>query len=650
MRDRLLKDGPRIRRAVLLTAVFLVPITFLRFTNDQMNLPKLAVVMLALSIVVPLRAAEVLQGAQWRGLTRLLVPAGAFMVPLTIGWIFSPYKEWALFGFYGRWQGVVPYALIILFGMALADAFPGRSKQLAWALVGSASLVGIYAAAQYLGLDPLEWFRPGGIENEAGSTLGNPNFTGGFLGIVLPISLVLVLIERDRRSLTLVLLAGVVAGWVVAFSQGGWGAGIAGCAVVLSFALRDRVPRSYWMGTAVVLVVATLAIGLVLLGTVSPDSSLVPGTAKIRSSAWVGAAEMTVDHPLVGRGPNSFAVEGTSYRRLDSGLFAGYNYPDDPHSVLLSLTTAAGVFGAAGFALFLVWVWRKARDEQAPAMLHVAFLGALVAYVIQSLVSIDEVTLRTTLWVALAGFATASLPVEGAGSASRAGKKRPRAAPPLRRPVAVGLVAALALGGIWWTLQSLVADARALQGEKLALEGRHEEASLEFGRALSFRGEIEYHRLAGLRLATAALADDDKARFDEAIEHLDFTDSVPIVARLAELGRVLDAGSRFDPSYDERALTVFDRTRALDPTNPAIAAEQADVLVDLSRVDEALQLLGEFDQVDPKRQPEYFAVLALARAANGDAEGARDAIELLPEEDQDQDQVLRALELLGAEG
>lgn len=654
MSNWILTRGPSLRRRVLLSAVFLVPVTFLRVTNDQTNLPKLAVILVALSLVAPLRGAEILQGAQWRGLKRLLVPALAFLVPLLIGWAFSPYKAWALFGQYERLQGLIPYAVIILFGMALADAFPGRAIQLAWALTASAAVVGTYALVQYLGFDPLDWFRPGGADNEAGSTLGNPNFTGGFLGIVLPVSLSLVLLERNRRAIASILLAGVLAGWVVAFSQGGWGAGVAGCAILLAFALRERVPYPYVIGGVVVAVVAALAIGLVLLGSLTHNNPLVPGTALVRSSAWVGAAQMTADYPVVGRGPNAFAIEGTSYRPPGSGLFADYNYPDDPHSVLLSLTVAAGVFGLIGFGLFLWWVTTQVRRLREPSMLQVAFLGALVAYVTQSLVSIDEVTLRTTLWVALAGFVVAALPTEAQSRASRSTRKRPPPKKRLQQPLGVVLLGLVALGGFWWSIQSLVADARALQGEKLAAEGRFEEARIEFGRALAFREESEYHRLAGLRLATAALAEEDgRERFDAALEQFQFTRDVPVVARLAELGRVLDAGSRYDTSYDERALAVFEQISELDPTNPAIAAERADVLIDLSRVEDALEVLAAFeDQVRPDRQPEFFGVLALALAASGEDERSRAVIERLPEEDLDEEHVVRALEFLetGAQG
>src|SRR5687767_4669353 len=125
MRETLLKEGPRVRRAVLLGLVVLVPLLFLRNLNDPINVPKLGLLIVAVSVVAAIRIAELLQTRDLDGIRLLAVPAAALAVPLLVGWMFSPYKAWALWGFYPRFLGLLPYLFVIAFGVLLADAFRG---------------------------------------------------------------------------------------------------------------------------------------------------------------------------------------------------------------------------------------------------------------------------------------------------------------------------------------------------------------------------------------------------------------------------------------------------------------------------------------------------------------------------------------------
>ena len=650
----MLQRGPDLRRAILLALVFLMPVLVWRGANDQVNLPKLGVLMLGVSIVLGLRVVELLQGADVSGLRRLLVPALAFVVPLAIGWLFSPYKSWALFGFYSRWQGLIPYVVIALFGIALADAFGGRVRALAWALVTSAAIVGAYALVQRFGLDPLDWFRPGGDPNEAVTTLGNPNFTGGFLGIVVPVALGLVAAETTRRTFAVVLTAFVVAGLIASFSQGGWGAAVAGAAIVGGFWYLPRWRHSLKAAAAVVVLVAVVAIGLVAVSAVAPGTGFVPGTAFIRGEAWRAAVSMTADHPLAGRGPNVFAIEGVQHRSSPNGVRAGYNFPDDPHSVFLSLTASAGIFGAIGFGVFLWWIVRLARRLEDPPLLGIAFFGAVVAYVIQSLVSIDEVALRTTMWTCLAGCIASTATRDPDVLASMSKKDRARARNEgIRQPIVAFVVALVALAGVWWSANFVIADTRVWQGRLLAASGAVADAESEFDRARGFRDDYQYRIAEAETLSRASFSSEqpDVDRYEAALGSFDFLDDFPHVLYLLEQAEAFDLGTSLDPSYDERALQVYERMQRIDPTNPLIKAGAADALIELGRADEAIASLEPYaDDVDPERRPQLFAVLALAYAAMGDSVAAEETLARLDDEGALLPHAQRALELIQGQG
>ena len=650
MRATILQSGPSVRRWILLALVVLFPILVWRGANDQVNVPKLGVLMLGVALVAGVRVVELMQGGPVSSLRRLLVPAAAIVVPLAIGWVFSPFRSYALFGFYSRWQGLIPYAVIALFGILLADAFGGRARQIAWALVTSAALVGAYALIQRFGLDPLDWVRPGGDPNEAVTTLGNPNFTGGFLGIIVPIAFGLSLTETERRPWAIVLSLLVMAGLIVSFSQGGWGAALAGSAIVGGFWFLPRWRQSLKVASAIVALVAALAIGLVLMSAIGVGRSLVPGTAYIRGEAWSAAAAMTMEHPLVGRGPNAFAIEGVQFRSESNGTRAGYNFPDDPHSVLLSLTASAGILGGLGFLVFLWWILSQARGLQDPPLLAVAFFGAVVAYVIQSLVSIDEVALRATLWTSLAGFVSATATRDPDPVAGMSKKERARARTEgLRQPLGAALAVLLSLAAVWWSANLVIADTRVWQGRLLAASGAVGEARAEFATARGFRDDFEYRVVEGSSLAHAALASEtpDQQSYTRALQRFDFLDDFPHVLYLLQKAESLDLGTPFSPSFDADALEVYERMTAIDPLNPMIQAGAAEILIELGRAGEAIDRLEPWaDKVDPIRRPYLFAVLALAYAADEDATAARETLDLLDDEGASLPHAQRALELV----
>lgn len=651
MKYWLLTKAPEVRRRMLLGIIFLVPLAFHRSTLDQMNVPKLTVLIIGVSLVAALRVIELIQGTDGSDLRRLWIPGGAMATALTVTWLLSPYRGWALFGAYERLQGLIPYLVIITLGVLVADAFGGRVAPVAWTLVASAALVGAYGVLQVLRLDPITWTRPG----VAVSTVANPNFTGGFLGICLPVALALWFSEPARRKLVLALALPLVAGLIVTFSQGGWAAGLAGSAIVAGAHFRSRIKHARVLALALATVIALAAAGQVGLGVIDRDSRLVPPTVLLRSEAWVGGIRMGVDKLPFGSGPNSYAIEGPQYRMPVDALRINYNYPDDPHNVFLALLSGAGILGAlaflvvAGFTLVTALRWPDAP------VLAVGFLGAVFAYFVQSLVSVDEITLRVALWVTLGCWVAARAPVpEPAAVGSKAARRRKARTrrEPLRAPFAVAAVAILGVWGALWGLGFAVADAQAWHGMQLIGRGSPPQGAAELARASDFRDDFEYRRQYSLLLGQASLRMADEQRelgeqlFESAVSRYDHLDDFPHILRIVESARVLDAGSTFDPTFNERSLDAYERISRLDPYNPLIAMEMSAVLVELGRTDEALEAIEPFEEVVPERYREFWGGVALVHAAAGEATEAERAIELALAIDPRDRRALLAQELL----
>lgn len=650
---RLIEHAPEVRRRILCVLVIGVPVAFLRFTSDPFNVPKLVLLITGVGCVLVLRVTEILQGRSWRGPQILAVPALVIAAPMIVSWAFSPYRGWAILGLQGRFQGLAPYLIVILLGILIADAFRGHVNELAFMLLWAGAVVGGYAVIQTLGLDPFDWDLYG-APTEAISTTGNPNFTGGFLGIVLPIGLGLTLADPARRRVAIRLLVCALAGWIVARSQGGWAAGIAGSAIVAGYLLRDRYRLSYLAGWLVAFLVAAATIGVVLVAMVRPESRFTTGAAVDRS-AWSEAAfGMGLASPIVGRGPNSFAIEGVSTRPLDDALEFNFDFPDDPHSVPMSMFANLGIIGLTGFFAILGWsLWYFRRIEE-PSLLQVAFVGAVVAYFVQSLVSIDELTLRAGLWSALGGLVAASVPEDKimrrtAGSKARARGASSRIRPvKVQKPRAVAALVVTTLVGIAWAGSILVADVYVRQGSKLFAAGEVEAGRAKYESALSLRDSADYRGRLAFVLKDLAFAggEVDRAMVAAADAAFSFTEEVPYLFSIVSRARMLEAAEG-EVGGSEEALALYRSAISIDPLNPLLRVETALVLGELDRHQEAFELLRAQKDVIGDIYPQYWGALALEAAEVGENEIARDALEVAISLEPTQPEALEARKLLG---
>ena len=586
--SRILGDGPKWRSALMLGLVAAAPPLFIRTLNDPFNIPKLTLLILVLSVVLGLRLFDISQGGSPSGLRWLSAPGLALSVPLIVGWLATPYKGWALWGNYPRFLGLVPYLVTVLFGVLLVDACRREILRLAWALVGGGALVGAYAIVQVVGLDPLTW----GAERVAASSMGNPNFTGAFLGMCLPVGLGLAAHDRVRNRAAFGFLLPIVGGWVVAQSAGGWAAGLAGSFVVGGALLSRRWDRARIVGLVCAGAFACLAVGAVIWTMAGPEGERGLATAARRGDWWAGAARMAAEHPLVGRGPGVFGLEGPRFRTEEDAR-QSFDFTDDPHSLPLTFLTSGGVLGLAGLAIGAGWLMKEGSRLPAGESLGQGFFGGVVAYLLQALVSIDTVGLRVGFWAVAAGLVISRLDSGASDPPPAVTKTRRSSQPaPARVPAAIAgpVLALLAAAGIWWGVRFAVADATILHAVHLLQEGRGDEALRTFDEALAFRDEPHYRRVKANQLGriTLALAEQGSESlaehfFEETEQAWAYTQHLPHAGAAIDHARFLYAWSLRHPERREEAIALFERAVELDPQNPGLRLEAAEASESLNQ-------------------------------------------------------------------
>lgn len=629
-----------IREYTLLTTVVGVPVLFFRFTNDPFNVPKLALLFVGVAIALVTRVLEMMHGRSLANVKPLALPAGALAVAIVLSWLFSPYKGWGLFGDYPRFQGTLPYLLVILFGLLLADAFKDDPKRLAVAFTWAGAIVGGYTLIQFIGLDPFTWALTGATASSTATT-GNSNFTGGFLSMALPVAVSLLFVDPAGRRRFVQLTLVIVGGWLTARSQGAWAAGVAGLAIVIGYRLQERWHWAHLCALISAAAIAVTVVGVVAMAGLSSNDRFLGATTIVRARWWVAAIEMTASSPLVGRGPNTFAIEGVSHRTREDALQFAFDFPNDPHSVPLALSANLGLLGLIAFIVLLVWTVLQGLRRAPSSGLSAGFFGMSAAYFVQSLVSIDELILRIGLWVAVAGLAATPLvgqtrrPAKSRRSKSaRQAKTQPRSVGSLSFVLA-SLTVALAVGA---AAAFVLADAKVRQG-RLALAGSNvDEAASAFDAALSLREEVHYRGIYGLELKDLTLESEppDPDLYASAVASLRFVDDIPFTFTMAKLADLIDEWAyEQGASPPDGSLELYEQAVRIDPKNPLLWTGLADALIHAGENRRAFAALIGFRDVLTGRYPEYWATLALAAAELGDEDTARAALkeaEAFPDE------------------
>ena len=288
--------------------------------------------------------------------------SGLFLGWVVIASILSPSPIVALVGFFPRYNSSV---LLFAFFIAVlwTTILVVRDRALEW-LVGSMLVVGgiaavyavlqSYGLANYSGIESLLNIVP----ERVASLLGNPNFSGLFLAVLLPYALVWLV---SRKSTFGVAGAGVVVFlnlWAMALfaSRGAFLAAAVGVVPVLGWlVLRKR----FWSVLGVLLFFGAsvwLLSGYVSVYRGEAVSTLSKGqdeSASQRFVAWDVSRMLLEEKPWFGNGLGSFQLY--YLQNLPSARMVDGMYFDDAHNTLLQIATSVGIPGVALFCLLFAY-------------------------------------------------------------------------------------------------------------------------------------------------------------------------------------------------------------------------------------------------------------------------------------------------------
>lgn len=370
---------------------------------------------------------------------------------------------------------VEPLALFFLAGAAgvLAAATASALRQgesLPGLLAGTGGLVALHALYQKLwglerlairletiasGLPDRDLVLARVREGRAFGAFATPAALGGFLALVLPVTVGLALARRGRARILLFLVAGLEGAGLLASASATACAALA-VAVVLYAAFARGSRRG--------LAMAALAGALLLAGVVVLRGGKILDAASATSPWGLRAGNMRIalsmirDHPWLGVGPGGFGEMFPAYRR------PGDDEAQHAHNLPLELGATLGLGGGVVLSALFFWLFlgplRTARDKE-PAWARGGAVG-LAAFALQNLADFTAF-FASLLWVA------AVLRGAIARESGSVGRFHPGIEGLLRAALAGGVV----LAGSAAALSGLSSNARVWAREAVATGDLH---------------------------------------------------------------------------------------------------------------------------------------------------------------------------------
>src|ERR1700674_836173 len=414
-----------------------LPTVFLPAAEDSFILPRASIVIggaclgAGLAQIVPSVAR--LETLRWP----LAAPAAAAILAFgfSISWPLS------FAGAYTRYESLpVRLAYLGLFAGAVWLLREKRARE--WvvpAFVVGTSVACLEAIWQWAGNVP---YRPDG-------NLGNANLLAALAAMAVPLA-----ISRGLRGGRFVVawwigVAVMTGGLVVTTSRSGGLGLLAGCLVLLVFALPGRLAVGAAIASAAVIAAALFLI------MVSPLRSLNDDPASLRLHLWQDRLHMIAGRPLTGWGEDTTGLVFGRYLRGDWS--PGVTF-DRVHSGPLEIAATQGLIGLAALGWILLVVFRRAWRGRATRNVG-ALAAACAAYTVWVSFNFDWAPATGAFWLLLG---TLWSELQGAENSEPAVTPVEQAAAPAFWRSAVAVAAVLVAIGLG--VLPLLADTWYLQG------------------------------------------------------------------------------------------------------------------------------------------------------------------------------------------
>jgi len=310
-----------------------------------------------------------------------------------------------IFGVTGRQTGYLTYVFLVLLMLTVSlVSNKNLASSLLKVLIVSGLISALYGLLQSLNLDPFEWINP---YSPVFGLFGNPNFLSSFLGISASGALAFLLNKDNKSSERIIFMIYIPFILYIIYktkSQQGFLVLLIGIAIVLLLWLKNHSKYSKFI-LQYMLLISTLFVVTVLdiLQSTPWNSILYKESVTLRGDFWRTGWNVTKENPIFGVGIDGYRDSYRLYRDQITTDRAPDSTVSSAHNVFLDLSSGGGVTLALIYFLIIMLVIVSAikiiRRESSFNPSFAGLFGAWVAYLAQSIISINQIGLAIWGWV-----------------------------------------------------------------------------------------------------------------------------------------------------------------------------------------------------------------------------------------------------------
>ena len=324
-------------------------------------------------------------------------------------------KEFAIIGVPGRWEGLVTIMLYI-FLFIVARLYLTPDERLFKIILFTAIIVSIYGILQTMGIEPF----PRDILREnwgsrAFSTMGNPNFLGSYMVLIIPISIYFYIINKNITGLTAYIILFYCL--LCTNTRGAW---LGTIASILAFAaihyIYFRYNKEEFNRYIILFVITVLLLALYNFNTdgafidrflsISRDANefLADGdrsdyTGAHRGFIWKRVVELIKARPLTGYGLENLGEAFKKYYTKDMIEFWGeVRYPDKAHNEYLHIAVTTGIPSLLIYSTMCFLIILKGLTRLKNCKIMLLILSSVMGYMTAAFFNISVVSVAYVYW------------------------------------------------------------------------------------------------------------------------------------------------------------------------------------------------------------------------------------------------------------
>ena len=392
-------------RVIIWTALLATLAITPTFTVDPINVPKLAVIavggFICFGAIFSNRKSLISPG--YRTLVVLIV---LFILDLILVLLFAGTNlSQEFFGTYGRATGFVAYVSLaaLLLGAATVATKNYLSSFARTMFIAGGLSIG-YGLLQTVGAEPIKWVNQ---YNPVIGFLGNPNFQSSFVGLTGILAFAFILTNGLKTALRITYAAYLLLSVFVIVktdSQQGLLVLAGGIAIVMLIWISGSKLKVLTIPSLVVSGIGAIFVALGSLNTGPLASLLYKASVTYRGDYWRAGWKMTVEHPILGVGLDSYGDWYRRARTLEATVRRGPEVTSNAaHNVILDFSSNGGfplaIIYIALMLLVAISSIKLIKRSQGFDPAVAGLIAVWVAYQAQSIISLNQLGLAVWGWI-----------------------------------------------------------------------------------------------------------------------------------------------------------------------------------------------------------------------------------------------------------